>query len=296
MSCYHPLRARRDASGLRFLTWRAVEVFERDPELDRSDILLLPCGRCIGCKVERGSTWAMRIMHEASLHDVNSFVTLTYSDEHLPYGDVPTLDGRDLQLLWKRMRKNEISFRYFACGEYGSETGRPHYHAILFGWRPELRSQVTSRTYDSAELAQYWYKGGSTVGEVNEATAAYVAQYALKKMYGKRERELGRKHEFITMSKGIGRGWLEKYSSDLDRGYVQTAKKKVRLPRYYRQKKGEAEPEWLVLQEERAEKFRAELDPEEQTRDRLLTREMVFEGRRKFFESMKREPSEVRNA
>lgn len=88
--------------------------------------LQVPCGKCIGCKSDKAMMWSIRCYHEASLHERNAFVTLTYEDAP------PALVKEDLQKFFKRAR-HSFDFRYFACGEYGEATHRPHYHALIFG-------------------------------------------------------------------------------------------------------------------------------------------------------------------
>jgi hypothetical protein len=95
--------------------------------------LELPCGQCIGCRLERSRQWAMRCLHESSLYDRNAFVTLTYDDEHLPPGG--SLNYPDFQRFMKRLRKNSKSpIRFYMGGEYGESTLRPHFHVCLFGY------------------------------------------------------------------------------------------------------------------------------------------------------------------
>ena len=95
--------------------------------------LEVPCGKCIGCRIAKRKEWSLRMLHELTYHPQSSFVTLTYDDYHLP--PCCSLKKRHLQLFLKRLRKNlgERRIKYFACGEYGGQTMRPHYHAILFG-------------------------------------------------------------------------------------------------------------------------------------------------------------------
>lgn len=223
MPCYHPLKALRDSSGVRILNADAA-VFN----------LRLPCGRCIGCRLERSRQWAMRCMHEASLHDRNSYVTLTYNDQHLPsdYG----LHHRDFQLFMKRLRKaaDGIEVRYYMCGEYGDLNARPHFHAILFGidfpdMLPLSTSPSGSLLYRSATLERLWPFGYSSIGMVTFESAAYVARYVMKKATGDLARKkysivseqtgevIFRNPEYNRMSlkPGIGAGWYDKYSSDV---------------------------------------------------------------------------------
>ena len=126
MTCYHPLECWRvdGQSKLAFVKPREALIREK---------LEVPCGQCIGCRLERSRQWAVRCIHEAQLHKDNCFITLTYNDEHLP--SPPSLSVRDFQLFMKRLRKRfGKGIRFFHCGEYGEKYGRPHYHACLFGF------------------------------------------------------------------------------------------------------------------------------------------------------------------
>ena len=109
MSCYHPLKGFRTPSGVVF------------SELGRHDILgdiEIPCGQCIGCRMRRASDWTIRVMHEASLHSENCFVTLTYGRDKLPPDG--SLEHRDFQLFMKRLRFHaKRPVRFYMCGEYG---------------------------------------------------------------------------------------------------------------------------------------------------------------------------------
>lgn len=291
MTCYRPLKAHKSSVGLLMLKdqRRVYDALGRGV-----DVLSLPCGKCFGCRKERAALWTLRIMHEASLHDENGFLTLTYDDENLPYGVVPTLCKRDLQLLHKRARKS-ASYRYFGVGEYGGNTARPHYHLCTFGWLPKRTAQVTARTWQSDELDALWKLGNCTVGEVTSASAAYVAGYVTKKLACQEDyvRD-GRAPVFACMSNGIGKGWFEKYHSDLDKGYIVFNGRKTRIPRYYREKKGVMDADWYLLARLEARQFRRDLDLEESGCERLAVKEQCAAAKAAFFGSSSREPSEVR--
>jgi len=90
----------------------------------------LPCGKCAFCIQKTINAWVLRLSHEMEVSTSAFFLTLTYDDEHLPEDE--ELSKRDLQLFIKRLRKKNPGIRYFAIGEYGTERGRPHYHAVIF--------------------------------------------------------------------------------------------------------------------------------------------------------------------
>ena len=147
----------------------SITFIERQ-RFDTVRSLQLPCGRCIGCRLERSRQWAMRCVHEASLSPYNSFITLTYDDAHLPYRS--DLDYPAFQRFLKRLRKTASSpVRFYMCGEYGPLTQRPHYHACLFNfdfadktyWRT---SDAGSRCYRSELLDRLWGLGHAECGAV----------------------------------------------------------------------------------------------------------------------------------
>lgn len=90
----------------------------------------VPCGKCAFCLKKAIDAWCLRLGHEMEVSSSAFFITLTYDNEHLPPGE--DLSKRDLQLFIKRLRKRNPAIRYFAVGEYGTEKGRPHYHAVIF--------------------------------------------------------------------------------------------------------------------------------------------------------------------
>lgn len=205
--------------------------------------LKLRCGACIGCRLSRSEAWAIRCVNEASLHDRNCYITLTYDDDRLPrYG---SLLYRDFQLFLKRLRKEfsnkdeygniwRLPIRFFMCGEYGDKNQRPHFHACLFGVSfPDMafwgKSPSGSDLYRSPILERLWKKGFSSIGALTFESAAYVARYICKKVVGKdAELHYGRvdfatgeiyslEPEFCQMSlkPGIGANWIKRYSDEV---------------------------------------------------------------------------------
>lgn len=241
MTCYHPIRAWRSQSG-RQANGKWPIVFSKREGYDDLPVDI-PCGQCIGCRLERSRQWAMRCVMEAQMHRDNSFITLTYRDEDLPSDG--SVSVRTAQLFMKRLRKAfpYEKIRFFLCGEYGTQNARPHYHALLFGLR-FADARVWSRKhgsvlYRSSILERLWPYGFSTIGEVNFDSAAYCARYVLKKVTGKDAREhYGERHpEFVTMSRrpGIGAEWYARYSSDVYPGdtVILRGGVKMRPPKYF---------------------------------------------------------------
>lgn len=180
-------------------------------------------------------------MHEAEDHDQNAFITLTYDDEHQPADQ--SLNKRDFQLFMKRLRKHfPQTIRFYHCGEYGPQTGRPHYHAIIFGTHFPDRYHWTTRnnnpSYRSDTLEALWPLGNSEISDVTFESAAYVARYIMKKVTGAQAGQhyqildpstgelISRQPEYATMSRrpGIGTNWLSRFGSDTylrDRIYMR---------------------------------------------------------------------------
>lgn len=253
MTCYSPLQAfkgKASSSGKLSVVWR-----ERDSE--GGERLALPCGKCIGCNLDRSRSWAVRCWHEASLHERNAFVTLTFNEANLPGNR--SLDVSVFQKFMKRLRKSlSHPVRFFHCGEYGGKLGRPHYHALLFGHdfddRVLLMERNGNRVYRSAQLEALWPFGYSSVGDVSFASAAYVARYVIKKVRGDSadehyvDKSTGEVlvQEYVTMSKGIGRGWFEKFASDVyPWDEVIVSGTRVRAPRFYDNLLAERDPDLL---------------------------------------------------
>lgn len=251
MPCYHPLTAYRSLSQGGKVVFSPPSPFA--PEIQ------LPCGQCIGCRLDRSRKWALRCVHEASLYEKNCFVTLTYSDVHLPRSG--SLEKGALSGFIKRLRKRHGSgIRFYACGEYGGQFGRPHFHVCLFNFEPadkflwSVRDGV--RLYVSPDLDALWSRGFVTVGDVTFESAAYVARYVMKKLTGPKaaalqcdgapgpytrvNAETGEIYqvepEFNLMSRrpGIGKPWLDKYMTDVyPDDFVVLRGVKMKPPRYY---------------------------------------------------------------
>lgn len=252
MPCYHPLLAYRSKEGKNENGKWPLVFNPRDGFTDMEQYV--PCGQCIGCRLERSRQWAVRCVHEAKMHDENCFITLTFSDKYL--NPSQTLVKADFQKFMKRLRSNTgRKIRYFHCGEYGDKYRRPHHHACLFGWDFSDKSlwkiQNGERLYHSKLLGELWPFGLHAIGDVTFRSAAYVARYITKKITGEKAAEHygGRLPEYTTMSRrpGIGAGWLEKYKDDvfpLDE--VITRGKSCKPPRYYDKRYELLQPEIMA--------------------------------------------------
>lgn len=257
--------------------------------------ITVPCGYCLGCKLERSRIWAVRCVHENQMHDNSCFVTLTYADENLPWGaDKPTLNPRDLQLFMKRLRKRfGNGIRFFACGEYGSNTHRPHYHAILFGIDfPDKKlhgKAKNSDLYVSDILDNLWGLGNCIIGNVTFESAAYVARYIMDKKPNQSYIDQSIEPEFVRMSRkpGIGKPWFDKFSLDIfpQDSVIIRGGIKTKPPRYYSLKYEQLNPEkYLQIKNQRKQRLNEKFD--ENHPARLLVRETVKKAQ---ITSLKRE-------
>lgn len=283
MTCYSPLNGYRSRivghSGKRGIVFNKNQGYVDLP-------VKVPCGQCIGCRLDRSRQWAIRCLHEASLYNSNCFITLTYADEYIPYKN--SLDKRAFQLFMKRLRKkygNKI--RYYQCGEYGEITQRPHYHAIIFNFdfpdKKLHKIQNKHRLYTSASLEELWPYGYSLIGNVSFQSAAYVARYIMKKVTGSAaELHYGERiPEYTTMSRrpGIGKAWFDKYKDDVyPTGAIVINGKEIKPPKYYdRQYEIIEEEEYSRIKSKR--KIQAKKQEKNNTLARLKVRETVQQAK-----------------
>ena len=222
MSCDFPLTAWRSADPEDWKNGKIKMVFRKDLGFPNTE-MQLPCGQCAGCRLDRARGWAIRCVHEASLHHQNCFLTLTYDQQHLPPDG--SLRKEDMQLFLKRLRKHlhPAKIRFFQAGEYGENTFRPHHHCLLFGYDfPDkllIRSSGQNPLYNSATLDRLWSYGFCSIGALTFDSACYTARYVMKKITGDNadNHYQGKVPEYVTMSRrpGIGSEWYTKYQSDL---------------------------------------------------------------------------------
>lgn len=255
MSCYHPLKGfivgikdngKKDIK-IRSYEVDHIELLPNGNYIDRPDrncapvgkpyyeFDTIPCGRCIGCRLQRRKQWSDRAVLELPYHKSNLFITLTYNNDNIPISEGIDYDGtyvksftlvkKDLQDFWKNLRYRFPNIRYLACGEYGSNTWRPHYHAIVFGLDlPDLvpfkKNELGDFLYTSETLEKIWKKGYCLVGEATHESIGYVAGYVTKKKYGQEAKlyeSLNICPEFLTMSRrpGLARQYYEDHKEDL---------------------------------------------------------------------------------
>jgi hypothetical protein len=301
MPCYKPLDAWRVPSG--------QIVFYDSPGAQYQQ---LPCGQCIGCRMQRASEWALRCMHEASLHDENCFITLTYNAENLPPDG--GLRHKHFQDFMKRYRKSlgDRKIKFYMCGEYGDKNNRPHYHALIFNHNfhdwvllPQ-KSPSGHDLYTSPELEKLWGKGFVQIGDVSYESAAYVARYIMKKQNGVKAELVDEKTglkpyerynsftgeihevmpEYNCMSRGgqhgngIAADWIARFSRDCyPKDYVTYDGIKRQIPRYYDKQVKKSEQN--LIDDVKAERARKGYESSDNTPERLTVREKVAQAKTK---------------
>lgn len=311
MPCFRPLSAVRfpghrsrgayhDSGKPRLYFGNAdtERLYRADP--GTAEPLQLPCGKCVGCRLKRAGDWALRAVHEYRAHSSGCFLTLTYATDKLPpHG---SLRKADFPGFAKRLRAHlaregsGAKIKYIMCGEYGPKTNRAHYHAVIFGWSPpdmvEVPNNVgtSERLFDSALTERLWTHGWVRVGTLTVRSAAYVARYTLKKLYGnagEAEYEAqSRIPPYIKASLGIGRSYFDRYRGDLyPSDYVIDEESRVKrgIPRYYDKLLEKASSsDFASVKARRASRAKTFFDSQRErdgTPDRLEMREKCVELR-----------------
>lgn len=249
-----------------------------------TEYIELPCGKCLGCKLDYSRQWADRCLLEMQYHEQNTFVTLTYDDDHLPmvtwkddvddsWRSSASLHRRDVQLFLKRLRKKYGNgIRFFGSGEYGDSTMRPHYHLILFGFSPpDLvefgKSKLGDTYYRSDSLTELWSAGHVLVAKVTWKSCAYVARYVTKKISSYRDEayaELGLVPPFSMMSRrpGIGRKYFDEhdvFAYDSIQVSTEDGGRTIYPPRYFYHLLEQTDPERYAQLKELKRQIAADL-------------------------------------
>lgn len=215
---------------------------------------IIPCGQCIGCRLEYSRQWANRGYLESKCWDQNWFVTLTYDEAYnFILDEIETSDGitytnpgdwngilipehltafmKSLRQIMKR-EHGQDGIRFMACGEYGSEGQRPHYHIILFNCNLPLESFYNPKIknhnlyWQNTIIERAWGNGREPKGICNISEAswnniAYTARYITKKVNGALSEhyyaEQGQVKEFFRVSRmpGIGELYYRQHKDEI---------------------------------------------------------------------------------
>lgn len=294
----------------------------------------LNCTQCTGCRLAKAREWAIRCSHEIRMHEHNCSITLTYNNDHLPQD--ANLDKNHFPEFMRALRQKlnpripaylvipllgikienpeYKKLGFYMCGEYGDNKGRPHYHAIIFGYDfPDKKDPIsrkskgqTHTTFRQSEvLKSCWKHGFFEIGSATYASAGYIARYIMKKqngetakahyaIYDPRTGEITglRNPEYTNMSlkPAIGKTWFERYQSDIfpaDRCITPDGKV-APVPKYYQALLKQSDPELHeTLRLARIEKNRGKQkarEPHKETdnsKKRLAARAQVQEAKLK---------------
>ena len=296
MACSSPLKLWYDSRSRNEdnMRLRVLRVTSQDvkPEFAGDDYVKcidIPCGQCIGCRLDYSRRWADRLMLELQLHDEKKcwFVTLTYDDDHIDDFDTclrlsadpqtgeigesfyRSLNVKNLQDFMKRLRYAcyPDKIRFFAAGEYGETSGRPHYHLILFncdlerfGWDQKyLSHNLCNQEYKSSLLIQEkWPFGFNVCAPVTWKDCAYVSRYILKKQKGEgaevyKQRNIDPPFTVMSRKPGIAREYYDLHPESVcDKTFLGDMNGKVEItpPKYFREILNYQDPEeWLRLVE-----------------------------------------------
>lgn len=294
MPCYKPLDAYHGPGGITFAHNKSFGI-----------PVQVPCRRCIGCRLEKAREWALRCWHESSYLEEqglkSTFITLTYAPQHLP-ADCGLHHEHFQKFIRKLRKKTGQKIRYLMSGEYGQPTeknnfiARPHFHAILFGYRPtdmklvKYNPDTGQKDFISPFIATVWSRGSHELGYVTFKNAGYVARYVLKKAKEDHDRDLmipdpygvindenKRRPPYLkaSLKPGIGADWFQKYKSDLyphDHAVLPNGRQ-APVPTYYRTLLERDDPALAeLLRKRRVEKARNNPD---NTPDRLAVRHEI---------------------
>ena len=299
MTCYSPLHAFKDGvtkdgkTHYKITSNKVKSVYfdsatnhwylSEDPyRYYNNDYIDVPCGKCVGCRIDYSRNWALRCMLESQYHNATMFVTLTYADECVPHScytdsvsgevkDILTLRPKDFGDFMKRLRRYykreyDKELRFFACGEYGSNTLRPHYHAIIFGLElDDLKLLKKSNTghdiFESEFLNKCWKLGYINCSPSSFETCAYTARYVMKKRKGEDADEYEQfniEPEFVRMSlkPGIGQSYYDEHKHEIyaNDEIILKDGKKFKPPPFFDKKFSEEFPEeWQKVLDKRIE-------------------------------------------
>lgn len=217
MRCISPITVRKKVDG-----WS-----------DNGETIAVPCGKCAVCLSNRRNEWIIRLSEEMKQHNIAAFVTLTYNDESIVYGSkYPTLVKEHVQLFIKNLRYRVGKIRYYAVGEYGTNTKRPHYHLIIFGLHPLNNLKDVQESWVSEKKS----RGNVMCAEVNVKSISYVAKYHVNKS----DYPEGSLPPFPLMSlkPPLGIGYIDSkkkfHLGNVQNAFYPEKEKRLKLPRIYK--------------------------------------------------------------
>lgn len=270
MSCYSPFLGVPDyddfSDGKRH--YKLLSRYSPEAKLMYPGSIKIPCGKCLGCRLDYSRQWADRMMLEYDNTRKGIFCTLTYNNDHVPFTTDEncefgwlTLCKSDVQLFFKRLRKKfpDRQLKYYIAGEYGPTTERPHYHACIFGLslgdlhgvRPVGLNDLNQPWYTAKEIADSWSLydpvsgtfdpiGFVQVSDLNWKTCAYCSRYVQKKVFHCSNlcvERFGCDPEFSIMSRrpGLGASYMENHPdwTEYSQVYISGHDYPIHWPKYF---------------------------------------------------------------
>lgn len=237
------------------INWITEEEYYK--RKDKENTTIIPCKKCRLCRLTKANDWATRCYTETITNTIGIFITLSYNEENLPKTEEgePTLKKDHLRLFKNKLRqqlyrdtKKRVKIKTFECGEYGEKKGRPHYHMILWGWKPNDMKPIKMNKngdwlYTSQKIEKIWGKGFTIIGQISYESASYVARYTNKKIDEKTKPNVEK--PFINMSRGknnsIGIDYWKMKKKEIKENkgiYIKTNKgvKLKNIPTYFMRK------------------------------------------------------------
>lgn len=236
MSCYHPITAFYNSVEKTPILFSAPKVGTK--EALNWKCINVPCGHCIGCRLDHAREWVCRLLMEWKTNPQGVFLTLTYDEAHCPY----QLEKSDLQKFFKRLRKEykNVSFKYYACGEYGPKTLRPHYHVVLFGYdfMDKNLKHIDKAYYRHKLVERIRGKGNVMLSFLTSDNIGYATRYTLKKANcndAKMLTDLGLSKEFQLSSTRLGLNYFKVHKDEIlsNNFKVNFSGQSYNLPRYF---------------------------------------------------------------
>lgn len=233
--------------------------------------IIVPCMYCKACRINKISTWTVRILAEMQRSPKNAFITLTYSQDNLQFEDsIATLRKRHLQLYFKRLRKefalHNLKIKYFACGEYGESQKRPHYHIIFIGADIKDFKNINAISERTHQLENYsdkhndlWGKGFGYYGTVTPASIRYVLGYVMDKENP--EHYEPAEPPFQLSSNLFGNEFIDANIKELcEKGYFSYRGKKIAIPKFIKDYYDMGGNTWLSSELHKIRKYKNEKD------------------------------------
>lgn len=264
-----------DLSDMRCLSPILVRLPNHLGDYKFSPYERVPCGRCFNCLVNKRSQWAFRLNIEREYSSSSHFITLTYDNDHLPFhvenGKIYHVLNKDFMKIWlKRIvqycrKYYHCNIKYYLCGEYGWEHGRPHYHMHLFNFPLDVD------LFDF--LSSRWPYGSFFIGSTNIGSSMYTTKHNLTKILSS---IINPNYEveqvsppFMLCSKGIGRAFFEKLVSKSSNNsivynnipYVPLDGNRIPTPRYYKFKHSNSRFSFTLTQVKKLKDLYKYVDP-----------------------------------